>query len=172
MRKERGDATIVVIKRDGREVPFHKSNIRNAICKSFEDIAQTEPVKNADTYADTITNRLHSRYRKRNRAISVEEIQDDVENELMKEGLYAAAKAYIKYRYEHEEMCIRDSHLYYGYIAASFDEYYDAHEYITAFDTPGTFKDMVDKEAKELPAAWQKAMEDAEFSIIAFVEYT
>ena len=64
------------------------------------------------------------------------------------------------------------SYLYYGYIAASFDEYYDAHEYITAFDTPGLFKDMVDKEAKELPAVWQKAMEDAEFSIIAFVEYT
>lgn len=90
------------MKRDGREVPFNKNNIRNAIYKSFEDIAQTEPVKNADDYADAITNRLYSRYRKRKRAISVEEIQDDVENELMKEGLYAAAKAYIKYRYEHE----------------------------------------------------------------------
>lgn len=83
-------------------MPFNKSNIRNAIYKAFEDIAPTEPVKNAEEHADTITNRLQSRYRKRNRAISVEEIQDDVENELMKEGLYAAAKAYIKYRYEHE----------------------------------------------------------------------
>ena len=63
-------------------------------------------------------------------------------------------------------------YLYYGYIAASFDEYYDAHEYITAFNTPGLFKDMVDEEAKELPAVWQKAMGDVEFSIIAFVEYT
>lgn len=40
----------------------------------------------------------------RNRTISVEEIQDDVELELMKEGEFAVAKAYVKYRYEHELM--------------------------------------------------------------------
>ena len=32
----------------------------------------------------------------------MEEIQDDVENRLMEEGVYEVAKAYIKYRYEHE----------------------------------------------------------------------
>ena len=36
--------------------------------------------------------------------MAVEEIQDDVETELMKEGYFTVAKCYIKYRYEHELM--------------------------------------------------------------------
>ena len=95
---------MVVIKRDGREVKFEKANIYNAILKSFEDVAKTMPVSGAEDTANTITARLSSRYYKRNRAISVEEIQDDVETELMKEGAYEAAKAYIRYRHEHEMM--------------------------------------------------------------------
>ena len=93
---------MVVIKRDGREVKFERANISNAIMKAFDDVAKTMPVSGAEDTANTIAIRLSSRYYKRNRAISVEEIQDDVETELMKEGAYEAAKAYIRYRHEHE----------------------------------------------------------------------
>jgi len=93
---------LVVIKRDGREVKFDKNNIYNAILKAFDDVAQMMPVTGAEETANTIATRLASRYRKRNRAVSVEEIQDDVETELMKEQAFEAAKAYIRYRHEHE----------------------------------------------------------------------
>lgn len=55
-----------------------------------------------NSLATVITNRLDSRYRKRKRAISVEEIQDDIETELMKEQAFDIAKAYVRYRYQHE----------------------------------------------------------------------
>ena len=97
---------MVVIKRDGREVNFEKCKIFNAIMAAFKDVGQSGllhiPEDKENEIATLITSRLHSRYKKRNRAVSVEEIQDDVETELMKEGVYAVAKAYIKYRYEHE----------------------------------------------------------------------
>ena len=97
---------MVVIKRDGREVNFEKCKIFNAIMAAFKDVEQSGllhiPEDKENEIATLITSRLHSRYKKRNRAVSVEEIQDDVETELMKEGVYAVAKAYIKYRYEHE----------------------------------------------------------------------
>ena len=93
---------MVVIKRDGREVKFEKNNIYNAIIKAFDDVAKMMPITGAEETANTIATRLSARYRKRNRAVSVEEIQDDVETELMKEQAFEAAKAYIRYRHEHE----------------------------------------------------------------------
>jgi len=93
---------MVVIKRDGREADFDRNKIYNAINNAFVEVDKLIPLGDKVEVTRQITNRLQSRYRKRNRAISVEEIQDDVETELMKEGEYAVAKAYIKYRYEHE----------------------------------------------------------------------
>lgn len=93
---------MVVIKRDGRETDFERNKIYNAIYNAFVEVDKLTPIDNKDEIAHRITNRLQSRYRKRNRTISVEEIQDDVETELMKEQEYDVAKAYIKYRYEHE----------------------------------------------------------------------
>lgn len=95
---------MVVIKRDGREVDFDKSKIYSAIHRALVEVDKLSPIENKEELAQQIANRLQNRYQKRNRAISVEEIQDDVENELMQEGSFAAAKAYIKYRYEHELM--------------------------------------------------------------------
>lgn len=93
---------MVVIKRDGREVDFDKSKITNAVFKAFEEVEKINTVGNKDEISKKISTRLYNRYKQRNRTISVEEIQDDVETELMKEGEYLVAKAYIKYRYEHE----------------------------------------------------------------------
>ena len=93
---------MVVIKRDGREAEFDKGKIANAILKAFTEVEKLSAVGDKNEVPKKISTRLYNRYQRRNRAISVEEIQDDVETELMKEGEFVVAKAYIKYRYEHE----------------------------------------------------------------------
>lgn len=93
---------MVVIKRDGREVVFDESKIFNAIMAAFCSVYI--PV-DKDLFAEIsteIVEFLKNRYEEMGRAISVEEIQDDVEMELMRDGFYEAARAYIRYRYEHE----------------------------------------------------------------------
>lgn len=93
---------MVVIKRDGREVTFNSENIRTAVKKAFDEVANTKEVPNSASITNSISEKLYDRYKKMNRAVSVEEIQNDVEMELMKEGEFDVAKAYIRYRYEHE----------------------------------------------------------------------
>ena len=93
---------MVVIKRDGREVNFDKTKIRDAAYRALCEVDHLHPIENKENLAERLANRLALRYKRLHRAISVEEIQDDVETELMEEGVYAVAKAYIKYRYEHE----------------------------------------------------------------------
>ena len=89
---------MIVMKRDGREDQYTKTKIHTAICKAIVEVNGA-----GDTsLATVITNRLDSRYRKRKRTISVEEIQDDIETELMKEQAFEVAKAYVRYRYKHE----------------------------------------------------------------------
>lgn len=89
---------MIVMKRDGREDHYSKTKIFNAINKAVKEVTHGE---GDESLATKITTRLESRYRKRDRAISVEEIQDDIETELMKEQAFDIAKAYITYRYEH-----------------------------------------------------------------------
>ena len=93
---------MVVIKRDGREVNFDKSKIRDAAYRALCEVDHLHPIENKENLAERVANRLAFKYKNLHRAISVEEIQDDVENRLMEEGVYEVAKAYIKYRYEHE----------------------------------------------------------------------
>ncbi len=93
---------MIVIKRDGREVNFDKTKIRDAAYRALCEVDHLHPIENKENLAERLANRLALRYKRLHRAISVEEIQDDVETELMEEGVYAVAKAYIKYRYEHE----------------------------------------------------------------------
>lgn len=83
---------MVVIKRDGREVVFNKSKIYNAVHRAADEVDKIHPIKDKDELSKRITERLYSRYKRRNRTISVEEIQDDVETELMKEGRFDLAK--------------------------------------------------------------------------------
>lgn len=92
---------MIVMKRNGQEDQYTKSKIHNAIDKAVNDVMDGG---DSSSLADIITNRLDARYRKRKRTLSVEEIQDDVETELMKEQAYEVAKAYIRYRHEHELM--------------------------------------------------------------------
>ena len=93
---------MIVIKRDGREVTFDKEKIYNAVHKAFVEVDRTTYIAEKEEKSSLIATKLTDLYETRNRPISVEEIQDDVETELMKSGEYLVAKAYIKYRYEHE----------------------------------------------------------------------
>ena len=89
-----------VIKRNGVEVDFSREKIYNAIKKANEEVrSYNEKDAASDSTIGTIATRLYERCRKRTRATSVEEIQDMIETELMKEHAYETAKRYIRYRY-------------------------------------------------------------------------
>lgn len=89
-----------VIKRDGRRVDFDASKIQDAIHGAFEDERVCDQ-KAEDIVFTTVYGKIagHHMY---DTVISVEQIQDIVERALMERGEYNIAKAYIKYRYEHE----------------------------------------------------------------------
>lgn len=94
-----------VIKRDGREVKFDKQRIIAAITKASNQVAE-EGGKNIIPKETVlaIADRLYNRYRQRSYASGVEDIQDDVEMELMKEKYFNVARAYIKYRRDKEHI--------------------------------------------------------------------
>ena len=85
-----------VIKRNGSEVEFDIEKIVNAISKANEE------VDNRLTSSDIIelANKVQSKFKKLSRAVSVEEIQDEVENRLMAANKFDLAKHYITYRFQ------------------------------------------------------------------------
>lgn len=93
-----------VIKRDGREVEFDKSKIFDAIYKAMLEVDKVIPQEHMVENASEIANKLEAKYSRMRRALTVEEIQDDVEKSLMRARLYDVAKAYITYRYEHAKL--------------------------------------------------------------------
>ena len=88
-----------VIKRNGQEVEFDRSRIIRAIEGANEECGSVISNGTIELIADDIVNKL-TQY---NRAVSVEEIQDMVEDQLM-ESNHEVAKHYIRYRYEHKLM--------------------------------------------------------------------
>lgn len=83
---------MLVIKRDGREVPFNKGKIKTAIAKAYWDDHWTED-KPSPPYADLIAQQIQES----GVNYSVEQIQNIVEKEIMKYDP-DTAKAYILYR--------------------------------------------------------------------------
>lgn len=92
------DKTLYIIKRDKRKVPFDKEKIVNAIMKANDDVSQRQKIPKRD--AETIANHIFEVAQQRVRALTIEEIQDMVENGLIDLNAYAVAKAYIKWRYK------------------------------------------------------------------------
>ena len=92
-----------VIKRSGKEVSFDKSKIENAIINanlSVDDKKfQLKPAQ-----IERITNNVIVKCEELGRAVHVEEIQDMVEEEIMRNNAYRVAKNYITYRYRHDLM--------------------------------------------------------------------
>lgn len=82
-----------VIKRDGRKVEFNEEKIKNAVVKAFNEV-DGEITPEANEKAAEIASCIA----KRNKEISVEEIQDIVEEKLMASKRKDVAKAFIIYR--------------------------------------------------------------------------
>ncbi|KKC29263.1 anaerobic ribonucleoside-triphosphate reductase [Caldanaerobacter subterraneus] len=89
-----------VIKRDGREVKFDKTKISNAIYKAFKAVGEGE-YEEALEIADEVTKHVEQVFEG---IASVEQIQDVVEVFLIKRGYAKAAKAYILYRKQHQDI--------------------------------------------------------------------
>ena len=86
-----------IIKRNKTEVEFDISKIINAITKANE--AAKEPDRMTPKQIMRIAERVTNECEKMNRALSVEEIQDLVEKQIMAHGAYEVAKLYVTYRY-------------------------------------------------------------------------
>lgn len=83
---------MIVIKRNGNVTNFDKDKITSAIRKAMVECH--EDVANAEKITNEVVKRLDSEY------INIEDIQDEVENCLMKMGFNDVAKSYILYRNE------------------------------------------------------------------------
>ena len=92
---------IIVVKRDGTEMPYDSNKILHAVCKAIKEVdgdlsrgyIACNIAKSVDSYMEAHTVEC----------IAVEEIQDLVENLLIYSGdIPEIARAYIRYRYLRE----------------------------------------------------------------------
>ncbi|MGC8959804.1 MAG: ribonucleoside triphosphate reductase [Chloroflexia bacterium] len=92
-----------VIKRDGWRVPFDRKRIENAIYAAARAVGNGESRQWAETLSWAVTGILEERFGQEGRIPHVEEIQDVVEEVLIKSGHPQIAKAYILYRQKRAE---------------------------------------------------------------------
>lgn len=90
-----------VIKRSGKEVLFDEIKIHEAIRKANESV-DDKRFRLSENQITTLTKNVVLECESIGRAVSVEEIQDMVEEAIMKTGAFKVAKSYITYRYRHE----------------------------------------------------------------------
>ena len=88
-----------VIKRDGREVPFNYTKIKRAIEAANAEVAEADRL--SDTMVGTVAGRVEKRCEALNRAVSVEEIQDMIEDELLAADRPTLMRHYSAYRLRH-----------------------------------------------------------------------
>lgn len=92
-----------VIKRSGEKVVFNPEKIKNAIQRAnVDNIPKKKQLTNEqiDKCVENIVNECQSK----KHIVSVEEIQDMVEKELINGGFAEVAIGYIKFRYDHEKI--------------------------------------------------------------------
>lgn len=87
-----------IIKRNGQEAIFDEVKITNAIIAANKEVVETERLSEEEI--DNITNDIKYKCQKMKRALSVEEIQNLVEDELMKLNAFSVARKYITYRFQ------------------------------------------------------------------------
>ena len=87
-----------IIKRSGTEVIFDKEKILAAVRKANESVVDSERMTEAQINA--IGENVEKACNTMNRALTVEEIQDLVENLIMNQRAYTVARNYITYRYK------------------------------------------------------------------------
>lgn len=86
-----------IIKRDGTEVEFNVDKIIMAVTKANNRVET--PQKLSELEINSIGKHVQDIASELTRALTVEEIQDLVENDIMSLGKYELAKRYITYRY-------------------------------------------------------------------------
>ena len=107
-----------VIKRDGSKVLFDISKITKAITKAFKSVDRNYEESQINLLALQVTARFDSKIK--NDAITVENIQDCVEQTLMETGFTDVAKSYILYRKNHEKMRTNNTLLDYKKIVDNY----------------------------------------------------
>jgi ribonucleoside-triphosphate reductase len=90
-----------IVKRDGRVVPFNEAKITTAIWKAMRSVGNPDE-RAAEALCKVVTRALDARFV--GEYPTVEEIQDLVEEILISSGKTRAAKAFILYRRQHEEL--------------------------------------------------------------------
>ncbi|KWW30955.1 MAG: ribonucleoside-triphosphate reductase [bacterium P3] len=83
-----------ITKRDGQQVPFSLDKIMNAIVKAFQSVGEPVDLSNISRIISRLD--IHD-------GIIVEDIQNQVEEALMREGHYRVAKSFMLYRQKHFE---------------------------------------------------------------------
>ena len=91
----------MVIKRNGQKVEFEKSKIREAVKKAWVEVKNGINNK-GNSICDYVADEIEIEYKELKNEISVEEIQNRVEDLLMDSGEKQVARAYIRYRYKRE----------------------------------------------------------------------
>lgn len=89
---------MIVVKRHGGEEKFNKDKIIKAVLSAFQDVDK-EITEEAQNIAQKIGDAVERHKRKK---MTVEEIQDFVEDKLMKSSRKDVAQTYIRYRFLHK----------------------------------------------------------------------
>lgn len=92
-----------IIKRDGTEVPFDQSKITIAISKALKQTGKN--CEDAASLSDQVANRISDdKARDNYLLVTVEYVQDIVQEILMNNHFYKTAQSYILYREKHRQM--------------------------------------------------------------------
>ncbi len=101
---EREPLTVRLIRRNGSVVPWIEAKIETAVSKAF--LSVKENADGAALIARTVTERVRTRDQA---FIHIEDVQDMVQEELMRQGFYKVAESYILYRAQRARLRESDS---------------------------------------------------------------
>ncbi len=94
---EREGKIMKIIKRNGAEVGFDVAKVINAVRKANDEVSVDNRL--SEEQIRLIAEKVTALAGDLNRAVSVEEVQDFVENQIMDQKAFAVARKYITYRY-------------------------------------------------------------------------
>ena len=86
-----------IIKRNGEEVLFDISKIRNAIAAANKEVDRIHQLN--DYQIQAVSDKVASQIKASSHAVNVENIQDMVETGIMEMRGYEVAQKYVRYRY-------------------------------------------------------------------------
>ena len=89
-----------IIKRSGAEAIFDANKIAQAVKKANDSVVEAERLSHHQIAH--IVEKVEKQCLAVNRSLNVEEIQDLVENAIMREQAFSVARNYVRYRYERE----------------------------------------------------------------------